>query len=168
MRQSKEIILTSDDGEQRRFNITALSARDGFELMQDGTLLLAKSGVIGGMLNKSENLQELGAQASAFDLSTIQNANIKKEDLQAFENALLKSVTYISPQGTMSPLNWDNVDQFCASPLDVFKLLKEAFAINFGFLKNVLASISPASTVDDMDTIATVKTSLHRPTFKVH
>lgn len=167
MRQSKEIILTSDDGEQRRFSITALSARDGFELMQDGTLLLAKSGVIGGMLNKSENLQELGAQASAFDLSTIQNANIKKEDLQAFENALLKSVTYISPQGAMSSLSWDNVDQFCASPLDVFKLLKEAFSINFGFLKNVFPSISQASPVVDMGDKQAKKTISRRPAFKV-
>ena len=97
MRQSKEIILKGDNGEQRRFTITALSARDGFELMQDGTLLLAKSGVVGGMLNKSNDLNELRQQASVFDLSTIQNANIKKDDLQAFENALLKSVTYVSP-----------------------------------------------------------------------
>ena len=166
MRQSKEIILTSDDGEQRRFSITALSARDGFELMQDGTLLLAKSGVIGGMLNKSENLQELGAQASAFDLSTIQNANIKKDDLQAFENALLKSVTYVSPNGTMTEINWDNVDQFCASPLDIFTLLKEAFAINFGFLKNVFQSISQTSPVGDMDDNQDQKTISRRPTFK--
>ena len=166
MRETREIVLTNEDGQQSRFMIEALSAREGFELMQDGVLLLNKAGVVSSVLGKSNDLQELREQASVFDLSTLQNANLKKEDLKAFENALLRSVTYVSAQGTMTPINWDNIDQFCANPLDVFQLLKEAFAVNFGFLKNGFPSISQASKADNMDVKQKPKAISRRPTFK--
>ena len=163
MRKTKEINIPNENGENLHFLITALSARDGFALMQNGTLLLAKAGVIGSMLNNSS---ESGEQASGFDFSTFQNAKLNDKDLLDFEAALLRSVTYISEKGTIVQIDWDNIDQYCASPKEVFELLKEAFNINFGFLKNALGSMSQTSSAADMGKNNKPKITSRRPTFQ--
>ena len=48
MRKSEDIFFKDDNGE-RRFQVTALSAVQGFLLMQEGLLLLVKAGFLDSM-----------------------------------------------------------------------------------------------------------------------
>ncbi len=94
MRKSEDIYFKDDNG-QRHFMATALSARDGFKLIQEGTLLLVKAGALGAMGITGD----INKAAANFSLEALQKANINSDDLLDFENSLLKSVTYISPEG---------------------------------------------------------------------
>lgn len=163
MRKSEEIYFKDDNG-QRHFVATALSAVDGFKLIQEGTLLLVKAGALGAMgINGDPN------KATAnFSLEALQRANINSDDLLNWENSLLKSITYISSDGNLIPISWDNIDSYCQDQIEVMKLLTAAFKVNFGFLKNALQSISqPLQREQKEKPTAQAKPTSKRPTFQM-
>lgn len=163
MRKSEDIYFKDDNG-QRHFVATALSAMDGFKLVQEGTLLLVKAGALGAMgLNGDPN-----KAAANFSLEALQRANINSDELLKWENSLLKSVTYISPDGNLIPISWDNIDSYCQDQIEVMKLLTAAFKVNFGFLKNALQSISQQLKQEQKENPAEqVKNTSKRPTFRM-
>lgn len=163
MRKSEDIYFKDDNG-QRHFVATALSARDGFKLIQEGTLLLVKAGALGAMGINGD----LNKAAANFSLEALQKANINSDDLLDFENSLLKSVTYISTDGNLIPISWDNIDSYCQDQIEVMKLLTAAFKVNFGFLKNALQSISqPLQREQKEKPTAQAEPTSKRPTFRM-
>ena len=163
MRKSEDIYFKDDNG-QRHFVAIALSARDGFKLIQEGTLLLVKAGALGAMGITGD----LNNAAANFSLEALQKANINSDDLLDFENSLLKSVTYISPEGTLIPISWDNIDSYCQDQMEVMKLLTAAFKVNFGFLKNALQSISqPLQREQKEKPTEQARNTSKRPTFQM-
>lgn len=167
MRKSEDIYFKDDNGE-RRFQVTALSAVQGFLLMQEGLLLLVKAGFLESMGINGDLNKAATAAAANFSLEALQRANLKAEDLFKFENSLLKSVTYVSPNGALTSINLDNADNYCQDPIEITKLLIAAFKVNFGFLKNAVQSISQPSQREQVGKQAEqAKPTSKRPTFQM-
>ena len=167
MRKSEDIFF-KDDNDERRFQVTALSAVQGFLLMQEGLLLLVKAGFLDSMGVNGDLSKAATTAAANFSLEALQRANLKAEDLFKIENSLLQSVTYVSPNGALISINLDNADSYCQDPVEITKLLIAAFKVNFGFLKNAVQSISqPSQREQAGKQVEQTKSTSKRPTFQM-
>lgn len=143
MRKEKTVII-EDGGRQLTFKIRQMPALQLEDWIEQAALLLVGTGLLDGEKTDIHNVGDI-ATSIGRTLATSGLAAFGKlefEKVRPLRDALLTCCTRVDA-GIEQPLTPDTLDGFIEDVRTLFKLRKEAIAINFGFFARGGQSVSP-------------------------